>query len=308
MHEGSFYDAKWRSAGDYRPSIVAYYYKQWDDFHMGFHAHEATEFMYVISGVCSVETKRETIAMRKGDLVMLDAGVPHKLRVERGSPCRMLNVEFTFKPCGAVFPSFKQLADGDPALARMLERQLDTIVLRDSADVQPILKSLVLELDMGGAGAGREAMTNLLISQLLIRVARLTGEDEKDGAERQIHRYVRTAVEYIHQYYDCDIQAKDIAAAVNLHPVYLQRIFKANMSVSITEYLTELRMERAKMLLAGTDVPIIEIADYIGLNSRQYFSMLFKKITGLSPAAYRKSQASIQYYSDENVQIVDIPQ
>ena len=73
------------------------------------------------------------------------------------------------------------------------------------------------------------------------------------------------------------------------------------MNVSITEYLTELRVEKAKMLLARTDVPIIEVADYIGLNSRQYFSMLFKKMTGMSPAAYRKSKASIKSFSSTQV-------
>ena len=100
---------------------------------------------------------------------------------------------------------------------------------------------------------------------------------------------MRQATEYIHQHYDCDIQAKDIAAVVNLHPVYLQRIFKSNMNQTLTEYMAELRIEKAKMLLARTDVPIIEIADYVGFNSRQYFSALFKKHTGYSPAAYRKS-------------------
>ena len=44
--------------GEFRPKIVAYYYKQWDDFHMGFHTHDWTEFMYVISGTCTVETRR----------------------------------------------------------------------------------------------------------------------------------------------------------------------------------------------------------------------------------------------------------
>jgi AraC-like DNA-binding protein len=307
MTGGSFYDAKWRSEGNYRPKIVAYYYKQWDDFHMGFHMHDSTEFMYVISGTCTVETKGDLIAMRKGDLIMLDAGVTHKLSVEKGSPCRMLNVEFTFKPCDGIFPSFGQLAASDAAFSKLLESRLDTLVLRDSADVHHILKTLVLELDIGGSGAGRENMTNLLISQLLVRVARLAAEDAKNSAERQIHRYVRTAAEYLHQHYDSDIQAKDVAAAVNLHPVYLQRIFKANMNMSITEYLAELRVERAKMLLARTDVPIIEVADYIGLNSRQYFSMLFKKATGMSPAAYRKSTASIQSFQEDQVEIVDIP-
>ncbi|WP_240546502.1 AraC family transcriptional regulator [Paenibacillus artemisiicola] len=299
MPGGGLYETRWRTNGDYRPKIVAYYYKQWDDFHMAFHTHDWTEFMYVLSGTCTVETPGGAMAMRKGDLILLDAGVSHKLIVGKDSPCRMLNVEFSFKPCDGIFPSMKQLADSDAGFAAFLARGLGTIVLRDSADVQQILKSLVLELDIVGAGVGKENMTNLLISQLLLRVARLTAEGAEDGPDRQIHRYVRIAAEYIHQHYDCDIQAKDIAAAVNLHPVYLQRIFKANMGVSLTEYLAELRVEKAKMLLARTDVPIIDIADYVGLNSRQYFSMLFKKMTGLSPAAYRKSQASIQAFSGE---------
>ncbi|WP_219835546.1 AraC family transcriptional regulator [Paenibacillus sp. R14(2021)] len=305
MPKQGLYASKWREDGEFRPSIVAYYYKQWIDFQMGFHTHEdATEFMYVMSGTCTVETENGVTAMRKGDLIMLDAGVPHRLLVEKDNGCRMLNVEFTFTPCEGMYPSLRQLAASDGAFAEFLDRERSTIVLRDSADVQPILRSLVLEMDIGGEG--KTVMTNLLISQLLLRVARLAAEETKGSAERQIHRYVRIAAEYIHQHYDCDIQAKDVAAAVNLHPVYLQRIFKANMHMSITSYLAELRMEKAKMLLVQTDVPIIEIADYVGLNSRQYFSMLFKKLTGLSPAAYRKSHVSIQSYVEQKVEIADI--
>ncbi|MGO4107885.1 AraC family transcriptional regulator [Paenibacillus sp. YAF4_2] len=307
MSTNSFYDAKWRESGEFRPKIVAYYYKQWEDFHMGFHQHDWAEFMYVISGNCTVETNKDVIAMRKGDLIMLDAGVPHRLIVESGSPCRMLNVEFGFQPCEGIYPSMNQLSTHNPMFAKLMEQRLDTIVLRDYEDIQVNLRNLVFELDLGGEGAerGREMMTNLLMSQLLVRVARLVAVESKNSAERQIHHYVRHATEYIHQYYDTAILAKDIAAAVNLHPVYLQRIFKSNMDKTINEYLVDLRIEKAKMLLARTDVPIIEIADHIGLNSRQYFSMLFKKMTGMSPAEYRNSKKSITSWTDYEVEIVD---
>ena len=283
----SLFNPKWLN-GEYRPDIIAYYYKQWNDFHMGFHTHETNEIMYVISGVCKVDTEDQTIAMRKGDLILLDSGTSHRLIVEEG-PCRMLNVEFTFTDCEGIVPSLNQLAEGNGALKELLERNCSYIMLRDPSDVYHTLKSLVMELDTGGQGKNSVSMIHLLVSQLMIRVARLAAEEFKDSAVRQIDRYVRQATEYIHQHYDCDIQAKDIAAVVNLHPVYLQRIFKSNMNQTLTEYMAELRIEKAKMLLARTDVPIIEIADYVGLNSRQYFSALFKKHTGCSPAAYRKS-------------------
>ncbi|AZN39732.1 AraC family transcriptional regulator [Paenibacillus albus] len=285
----SLYDPLWRDGGDYRPHIVAYYYKQWVDFHMDVHAHDAIEFMYVISGTCVVETEAGATVMRKGDLILLDAGVPHNLIVEKDNPCRMLNVEFTFKACDGIYPSMKQLAECNAPLSQLLDRHQNSIVLRDPSDIPHILKSIVMELDTGGSHNG--SMTHLLISQLLVRVARLAAEEPGDQAAGASlnQRYVRKAAEYMHQHYDCDIQVKDIAGAVNLHPVYLQRLFKATMHMTITEYLAELRVEKAKMLLARTDIPIIDIADYIGLNSRQYFSMLFKKVTGLSPAAYRRS-------------------
>ncbi|MBW7459067.1 AraC family transcriptional regulator [Paenibacillus sepulcri] len=297
----SLFNPKW-ALEEYRPQILAYYYKQWIDFHMGFHAHQTIEIMYVISGTCTVVARDQTIAMRKGDLIMLDSGVEHRLSVD-GNPCRMLNVEFVFAECGGSYPSLGQLAAGSPALRQLLDRGEPYIVLRDPSDVYHTLKNLVTELDTGSGE--HTMMANLLISQLLIRVARLAAEDRKGNSVRQIDRYVRKAADYIHQHYDADIQTRDIAAAVNLHPVYLQRIFKASMSMTMTEYLSELRIEKAKMLLARTDVPIIEIADYIGLNSRQYFSAMFKKHTGLSPATYRKSRETVHGF-DNQVAIVDI--
>jgi AraC-like DNA-binding protein len=60
------------------------------------------------------------------------------------------------------------------------------------------------------------------------------------------------------------------------------------------------------MLLARTDIPIAEIADYAGFNSRQYFSELFRKMTGTTPAAFRKSVETFQGF-DKQVDIVDIP-
>jgi len=301
----SLFDPKWTN-GDYRPKIDAYYYKQWVDFHMGFHAHASIEIMYVISGTCRVETKRQSIAMGKGEFILLDSGVIHRLVVEKDIPCRMLNVEFTFTGCGGIHPSLGQMAGSSPALQSLLARRTDYILLSDPSDVYHTLKSLVMELD-AGIGVDQACMVHLLISQLLIRIARLAETEQIDNANRQTDRYVRKAVEYIHQHYDCDIQAKDISAAVNLHPVYLQRIFRTSMNITMTDYLANVRIGKAKMLLARTDIPIAEIADYVGLNSRQYFSALFKKMTGDTPAAYRKSVETHKWREpSQEVVIVDM--
>ena len=61
--------------------------------------------------------------------------------------------------------------------------------------------------------------------------------------------------------------------------------------MTIGEYLTHLRIEKAKSLLMHTDISNASIASRTGINSQQYFCRLFKKETGMSPQEYRRSYA-----------------
>lgn len=276
------------SGGRHMPIASAYYYKQWIDFHMDFHVHESTEIMYVIDGKCKVEVKSsqdagEVMVLKKGEFVILDARTPHRLEVT--SPCRMLNVEFAVSPEDSALVSLEAASEHDPELQGLLLETASHIVLRDPSDVYHVLKRLVLELDRPSAD---KAMTDMLFLQLLMYISRLRTEQGNRNADPG-DIYIKSSIEFIHQNYDRNIQVKDIAQFVNLHPGYLQRIFKKQMGMTLTEMLTKVRMEKAKMLLQNTDVPIEDISEYIGVSSRQYFHMLFKKYTGSTPAQYRKA-------------------
>lgn len=285
METNSLYQNK-LIAGDYHPKINFYYFKQWDDFRMSFHEHNSVEIMYVITGQCKVDAATATFALKKGDFILLDANVSHRLIVEKNNPCRMLNIEFVFVDKKSSFPTMKQLAEGSQALTEWLSKDTPYVVLKDPDEIYHTLKSLVLQLDE--LGSDNEMMVQLLLAQVLIRTATLAIE-AKDHEHQPSDEYVKNAVTYIHHHYDCDIQVKDIAASVNVHPGYFHRIFKASMGCTVMDYLANIRIEKAKMLLAHTDIPITDIASYIGINSREYFSSLFKKHTGSTPLNYRKS-------------------
>jgi len=273
----------------YHPTVNAYYFKQWESHYMDFHTHNEVEIMYVISGQCVVEAEHEMIQMKKGDVILLDSNVPHRLLVEKGSPCRMLNIEFTFVPKNGSFPSIKELTEHSVILDRFLRLKRPYVVVKDPNEIYHSLKNLVLELDK--RESSQEPMMYLLFCQLLIQLARMiVQKDETDRSKQhlQFNIYVKKAVDYLHQNYDRDIQVKDVALAVSLHSGYLHRIFKQQMNCTIMDYLTKLRIQKAKMLLKETEIPVIEISQYIGVNSRQYFSMLFKKYTGQTPNGYRK--------------------
>jgi AraC family transcriptional regulator, melibiose operon regulatory protein len=288
MDKGSLFDTKLLE-GSFFPRIYAYYFKQWNEFRMPFHQHDSTEIMYVIQGDCVVEMNESpcgepAIQLKKGDFIVLDGNIPHRLIVEQR--CRMLNVEFGFGANAGVFPSIGELAAEEESLAGLLTSPVCWLTLQDPDEVHHSLKSLVLELDSRGGDGG--ILDRLLLSQLLIRIGRLHNERQKNGRQ-PIELYVKQSIQFLHQNYDRNILVKDVAAYVNLHPGYLHRVFKAQTGQTLMEYLTGLRMEKAKMLLRNTDIPVADVSDYTGIGSRQYFHALFKKHTNQTPIEFRNS-------------------
>ena len=285
ISNNSLYNKELQS-GRFYPDFKAYYFKEWDGFNMSFHAHNAVEIMYVITGSCLVDAEDTSVSMKKGELILLDANVRHRLQVEKGAPCRMLNIEFAFCPLDSYLPSFSELVCGSRSLKQLLASALPYFVLRDSDEIYVTMKSLIMELDRDDTMESQ--LVQLLFDQLLIRLSRLYCEEtSKNSGPSVIH--VKKAVQYMHQHYDSDIQIKDIASAAKVHPGYLHRIFKSNKGCTISEYLLRIRMEKAKTLLSNTDIQISDIPGYIGINSRQYFAFIFKKYSGLSATSYRNS-------------------
>lgn len=281
--------------GHYSPRIYAYYFKHWNDYDMAFHRHDSTEIMYVIHGSCVVEWQEERAApvsarLGKGEFILLDAGVPHRL-VVKGS-CRMLNAEFGFVPLQDELPSVKTFAEEDVSLRELLAVRRATLTLQDPDEVYHALKSLVLELDYQG-GEGK-LLDRMLLMQLLVRIGRLRSETERNLAP-QAGQYVKASISYLVQNYDRPLTIKEVAASVNLHPGYLQRLFKSQTNRTMIEYLTDIRMEKAKMLLERTDIPVADVSDYVGAGSRAYFHALFKKYTAMTPVEYRMAMGKQRF-------------
>ena len=272
--------------GSFYPKTKAYYYKEWDDFSMPFHTHNAVEIMYVIHGKCLVETGDASMTLKKGEFILLDAGISHRLQVEKDKPCRMLNIEFGFALDCLNTPSFGTVVESSGSFGDFLEARRPYIILKDSEEIYITLKSLIMELDQNN---GKESfLLQLLFAQLFVRLSRLYCETAgPNSGTGMVH--VKKAVQYIHQNYDKDIGIKDIATAARVHAGYLHRIFKSSRGMTINRYLMNVRMGKAMSLLANTDIPITDISGYIGLNSSQYFNFTFKKTTGCTPSAYRKS-------------------
>ena len=101
---------------------------------------------------------------------------------------------------------------------------------------------------------------------------------------------IRKAKEYIdNNYMDEDISLNKVAENVGLTPTYLSALFKKETKQNFTDYVTLLRITRAKELLCCTKKLISEIAFEVGFRDYRYFSQIFKKQTGMTPRQFQNS-------------------
>lgn len=96
--------------------------------------------------------------------------------------------------------------------------------------------------------------------------------------------------QYINQHMEEELTRETFADMFYLNPDYLAKLFKKETGISLGSYLVGQRMERAKQLLAASDLKINEISIQVGYDSFSYFSKIFREYTGMSPNEFRKNK------------------
>jgi two-component system response regulator YesN len=89
-----------------------------------------------------------------------------------------------------------------------------------------------------------------------------------------------------------DISLTNIANMVNFNPSYLSRIFRRISGKTFSNYVSKVKIDKAKELLENKNTKIVDIANILGFESSAYFTKYFKRITGKTPAEYRKNLIS----------------
>ncbi|NOV00574.1 response regulator [Paenibacillus planticolens] len=107
---------------------------------------------------------------------------------------------------------------------------------------------------------------------------------------------------HIHEHYDkVDFSLQNIADHVSLSPGHFSKIFSQEMGQTFIEYLTQTRIRKAMELLQSTQAKSYEIAFMVGYNDANYFSNLFKRITGMTTMQFRKSGQAAKLVESESM-------
>lgn len=98
---------------------------------------------------------------------------------------------------------------------------------------------------------------------------------------------------FLEKHYHEDISLADIASRFFLSREYISRKFKQEFEVNLSDYLGQIRMSKAKVLLCNPNLRISQVAEMVGYQDEKYFSKVFKKMSGMTPNEYRKTTNSI---------------
>lgn len=98
---------------------------------------------------------------------------------------------------------------------------------------------------------------------------------------------VTRAKEFIDEHQAEDLSLTDVARAVNASTFYFCKVFKKSTGINFTDYVSRVRIEKAKNLALNPNLRISEIAFEVGFQSLTHFNRVFKRITGMSPTEYR---------------------
>jgi AraC-like DNA-binding protein len=118
---------------------------------------------------------------------------------------------------------------------------------------------------------------------------------------------VTRARKFIEDNQATDISLADVAKAVNTSTFYFCKLFKKATGLNFTEYLSQVRIEKAKNLLLNPNLRVSEIGYEIGFQSLTHFNRVFRRIAGQSPTSYRERLPTVKLAENKKRRVVFSP-
>lgn len=104
----------------------------------------------------------------------------------------------------------------------------------------------------------------------------------------EVSKIVKTTIDYIYLHLHSRITLEELAENAGVSSGYLSKLFKKETQITVSDYITALKIEEAQRLLKYSDMSIVDIANYLAFASQSYFVHVFHVKTGMTPRKYRE--------------------
>jgi AraC family transcriptional regulator len=235
------------------------------------HDHATPTICFVLKGAFTESWRGGSIACTSSTLKITPAGERHWDRFNRGD-VRGLLIEADHQQVAAIRPHSAVLDERESFHGGLLS----TYGWRVYHEMQVMDSTAPLAIEG-------------LLLELVASASRL---QVRYRGGRGIPRWLEEARDRIHTELACRPSLSGLAQTVGVHPVTLARAFRQAFGCSVGEYVRNLRIERATLQLAQTELSLAEIALAAGFSDQSHFSNLFRQRTGFSPSRFREASRS----------------
>ena len=136
-----------------------------------------------------------------------------------------------------------------------------------------------------------EQLIRLNIEMLLISLIR-SNKNKKPPAIKKNSTILAEITDYLSENAENKVTFRDVVKKFNLSPSVLKKIFREQVGCGVMDYFTRLKIDRAKEMIREEKYNFTEISERLEFNNSQYFTTVFKRVSGMTPSEYAKSVVS----------------
>lgn len=271
------------------------YYRFPENFVFEGEAHDFWELCYVDKGQIVVQQEQNNYLLKAGEMIFCKPNVFHKSWVWQGKDASVVTLAFSVK--GIALDVFEK----NIVLLNAKQRQcVSAIVCEAEATYQNFYspQEVSLEYSENAPYGGEQIIVNRL-EELMISVLR-SGRSIKadkrivtDELQYECNELANRIVHYMQEHISEKITLQQLAQINHISISTLKRTFAVQTGCSVMSYLTALRIEEAKQMLAEHNYSLNEIAEKTGFGSVHYFSSVFKKHTGTTPKEFQMLRRNV---------------
>ena len=257
-------------------------------FQIPVHWHDEFEIIYVRSGFLTVSISGESYIGKTGDAFVVSPGNLHLMGAQTGT------VDYYTFLFPLKYISFRT----DDMLDEKLLEPLNSGHLMICPRVKDTAKELCEQLieiyeakkDESESKITTQVRTKIILLQFILEMWKKGFVIENDTSGR--NTVEKEMGSYIQQNFTGKISLREFGEQFHLSEKYISRYFKEHFHITLSQYVTYLRLEHAKQLLQDTDIPVTDVAMQSGYQNVSYFIRSFQKAYAVSPLKYRKNNYS----------------
>ena len=245
------------------------------------HYHEEIEILFIVKGAISVEVNENTYRIKEGEILFINSNNLHWIKHHLDEEAKVEPLLFSPKILRNNILTYKT----DDIINNILSSNFEALVIKDEKIFNDLCNLIILMrnnqklIELDYLIVIYEIFNYIYKNKELIEVKNQTKKNEN----------FLKVLNYIYNNYSSQIKVETIASLMGLSEGEASRTFKKLTGQSPMDYVIHYRIKIATILLKSTSKSITDIALEVGFSSSNYFTIAFKKITGLTPTEYKKN-------------------